>query len=167
MFSEVKESLVANKAKKSKPTPKDADLILKLYDLRREPTMRKARDFMAQFWPQSYEEFKAVVFAFGSEQNAWLRQVWSFWDMAAVMVLSGTLHEDLFFKTNGEPYFYYAKFKPFLEQIRKDIGNPEFMAHIEELANKSPEARERVKRLEARIKAHAAQMAAAAKARVS
>ena len=62
---------MAKKPKRSKATPKDADLILKLYDLRREPTMRKARDFMAaQFWPQNYGEFKAVLFAFGTEQNA-------------------------------------------------------------------------------------------------
>ena len=151
---------MAKKTKRSKATPKDADLILKLYDLRREPTMRKARDFMAtQFWPQNYGEFKAVVMAFGTEQNAWLRQVWTFWDMAAAMVLHGSIDEDLFFKSNGEPYFYYAKFKPFLEQARKDLNSPEFMAHIEELANKTPEARDRVKRTEARIQARAAQIA--------
>lgn len=153
---------MAKKAKRSKATPKDADLILKLYDLRREPTMRKARDFMAaQFWPQNYGEFKAVLFAFGTEQNAWLRQVWTYWDMAAALALHGAINEDLFFKCNGEPYFYYAKFKSFIEQTRKDLNTPEFMAHIEELANKTPEARERVKRLEARIQARAAQIAAA------
>jgi hypothetical protein len=153
---------MAKKTKRSKATPTDADLILKLYDLRREPIMRKARDFMAaQFWPQNYGEFKSVVQAFGTEQNAWLRQVWTFWDMAAAMVLHGAIDEDLFFKCNGEPYFYYAKFKPFIEQIRKDLNSPEFMAHIEELANKTPEARDRVKRTEARIQARAAQIAAA------
>lgn len=153
---------MAKKARKSKATAQDAELILKLYDLRRETVIRKARDFMtSQFWPQNYGEFKAVVFAFGTEQNAWLRQVWTYWDMACAMVLNGTINEDLFFKTNGEPFFLYAKFKPFVEQIRKDLNGPEFMANIEELANKTAEAKERVKRLEARIAARAAQMAAA------
>ena len=157
---------MAKKTKGPKPTPNDADLILKLYDLRREATMRKARDFMAaQFWPQTYDEFKAVVFAFGTEQNAWFRQVWTYWDMATVLVLSGAIHEELFFKTNWEPYFYYAKFRPFIDQARKEMNQPEFMGHIEELANKTPEARDRVKRLEARIKARAAQMAARAAAK--
>lgn len=156
---------MGKKTKRSKATPKDADLILKLYDLRREATMRKARDFIAtQFWPQNYDEFKALVSAFGTEQNAWLRQVISYWDMAAVMVLDGVIDEDLFFKCNGEPYFYYAKFKPFIEQIRKDFSSPEYMAHIEELASKTPAARERVKRMQARMQSRAAQMAAKGKA---
>ena len=156
---------MAKKSKKSKATPKDADLILKLYDLRREPVLRKARYFMtSQFWPQNYAEFKAVATAFGTEQNAWLRQVLSYWDMAAAMVLSGAIDEDLFFQCNAEPHFLYAKFKPFIEQTRKDLNNPDFLASVEELANKTPEARERVKRLEVRIKARAAQMAATAAA---
>ena len=157
---------MANKTKKSKATPTDADLILKLYELRREPTMRKARDFMAtQFWPQNFDEFKLVAVSFGTEQNAWFRQVWTYWDMACAMVLSGAINEDLFVKTNGEPFFYYAKFKAFIEQTRKELNNPEFMASTEEIANRTPEARERVKRLEARIQARAAQISAKAAAK--
>lgn len=153
---------MAKKAKKPKATAEDAELILKLYDLRREAVIRKARDFMtSQFWPQNYGEFKAVAIAFGTEQNAWLRQVWTYWDMACVLVLNGTVNEALFFKTNVEPYFLYAKFKPYLDQIRKDMNHPDFMAHIEELANKNPEGRERVKWLEARIATRLAQVAAA------
>src|SRR5579862_1792650 len=153
---------MAKKIKKSKATAQDAELILKLYDLRRETVIRKARDFMtSQFWPQNYGEFKAVVTAFGTEQNAWFRQIWTYWDMACSLVLNRTVNEDLFFDTNGEPYFLYAKFKPFIEQARKDLNNPDFMAHVEQLVTKSAEGRERVKRLEARIAARAAQVAAA------
>ena len=153
---------MAKKGKSSRATAQDAELILKLYDLRREPVMRKARNFMAtEFWPQNYDQFKAVVSAFGTEQNAWLRQVWTYWDMAAAMVLKGAINEDLFFETSGEPYFYYAKFKSFIDQTRKDFNSPEFMANIETLVNKTPQAKDRVKRLEARIKARAAQMSAA------
>lgn len=153
---------MAKKGKSSKATAQDAELILKLYDLRREAVMRKARNFMAtEFWPQNYDQFKAVLSAFGTEQNAWMRQVWTYWDMAAAMVLKGAINEDLFFETSGEPYFYYAKFKPFIDQTRKDFNSPEFMANLEKLVNKTPQAKDRVKRLEARIKARAAQMSAA------
>lgn len=149
-------------AKKSKATHHDADLILKLYDLRREATMRKARDFMAtQFWPQTFGEFKAVAVSFGTEQNAWFRQVWTYWDMACAMVLAGAIDEGLFFQTNGEPYFFYAKFKPFIEPLRKEINNPDFMANTEKLVTRSPQGRERVKQLEARIQGRMAQIAAA------
>jgi hypothetical protein len=152
------------KAKKTKATPQDAELILKLYDLRREATLRKARDFMAiQFWPQNYDEFKAVAAAFGSEQNAWFRMVWTYWDMACAMALNGAINEDLFFKCGGEPYFIYAKFKQFIEPLRKELDNPEFMANIEQMATKSPEARQRVKRIEQRIQTRLAPAAAKAK----
>lgn len=150
------------KIKRSKATPKDADLILKLYDLRREAVIRKARDFVGtEFWPQNYDEFKAVALGFGSEKNAWWRQALTYWDMAAALVLHGALDENLFFLCNGEPYFLYAKFKPFIEQFRKDMNNPEFLALLEELANKSPQAKDRVKRVEANVKSWAAQMAKA------
>ena len=153
---------MAQKTKKGKATAQDAELILKLYDLRREPVLRKARDFMtSQFWPQSYGEFKAVVTAFGTEQNAWFRQTFGYWDMACVLALNGTINEEVFFETNGEPYFLYAKFKPFIEQIRKDVNNPEFMAHVEQMANRTTKSKERIKRLETQIAARAAQIAAA------
>ena len=150
-------------ASKSKPTAQDSQLILQLYDLRREAVMRKARAFLTtEFWPSSYDEFKAILGAFGTEHNAYMRQVLSFWSMAAAMVLEGTINENLFFQSNGEPYFLWAKYKEFVPQARKDFNDPEFMVHVERLANKSPEAKERVKRLEGRIKARAAQMAAKA-----
>ena len=153
---------MARKAKRSKATPEDADLILKLYDLRRETVMRQARDFViTQFWPENYGEFKAVSFAVGTEHSAWLRQVLTFWDMAAALVLSGAVNENLFFQCNAEPYFLYAKFKAFIEPMRKDMSVPDFMAHLEELASKTAEARERVKRLQARFQARAAQLTAA------
>ena len=149
-------------ATKGKPTPQDAQLILELYELRREAVMRKARAFLvSEFWPSSYDEFKAIASAFGTEHNAYFRQVFSYWDMAAVMVLEGIINEDLFFKTNGEPYFLWAKYKAFVPQVRKDFNNPEFMLHIEQLATKSAQAKDRVKTLEGRIKARASQIAAA------
>ena len=88
----------------AKAKAEDAKLILKIYDLRREPVMRVARKFaVSDFWPQNYEEFKAVVTGYGTEQNAWFRQVLTYWNMVAAMVLRGAVNEQLFFETNNEP----------------------------------------------------------------
>jgi hypothetical protein len=142
---------MATKGKKA--TPHDAQVLMQLYDLRREPVMRKARDFViGQFWPSSYQEFQSVMNSFGTEQNAYCRQVLTYWDMAAAMVLEGTLHEDLFFKCNGELHFLFAKFGHHLQQLRKESGNTEFLSNFEKLATKSPAAKARVKRIQEMLK---------------
>jgi len=144
-----------------KPAAADAQLIIQLYDLRRDPVMRAARKFMvSEFWPQSYDEFKAVLTAYGTEQNAWFRQALTYWNMAAAMVLQGTVNEELFFATNGEPYFLWAKFGHYMPQARKDHIDPEFMLHLEKLVAK-PKAKARIKGLQQRLAARAAQTAAA------
>ena len=148
-------------AKGKKASAQDAQLIMQLYDLRRETVMRAARKFMvSEFWPQSYDEFKEVMFAFGTDKNAYARQCLTYWDMAAALVLEGTINEDLFFATNGEPYFLYAKFGRFFEETRKAFPNPEFLLHLEELANR-PNGKKRVKNLQARVAARLAQASTA------
>jgi hypothetical protein len=145
-----------------KATPHDAQVLMQLYDLRREPVMRAARKFMtAEFWPQSYDEFKALMLDFGSERNAFARQCLTYWDMAAAMVLQGAVNEDLFFAMNGEPYFIYAKIGHYLPQLRKEYISPGFLAYFEQLANR-PKGKGRVKQLQERLAARRA--AAAAKA---
>src|SRR5690242_21590896 len=100
-----------------KPAAQDAHLLLELYKLRGEPVMRAARKYMvSEFWPQNYDEFKAVVTGYGTETNAWLRQVLTYWNMAAAMVLQGVVNEQLFFETNTEPYFLWAKFGDYIPQ---------------------------------------------------
>jgi hypothetical protein len=151
---------MATKAKKA--SAHDAQVLMQLYDLRREPTMRKARDFVTtQFWPSTYEEFQAVMSGFGSEHNAYVRQTLTYWDMAAAMVLEGAVHEGLFFKCNGELHFLFAKFGHYLPQTRKDSGNAEFLVNFEKLATKTPEAKARVKRIHEMLKARGAAMAKA------
>jgi hypothetical protein len=148
-------------AKGKKATAQDAQLLMQLYDLRRESVMRAARKFMAfEFWPQGYEEFKAIFMELGSERNAWARQCLSYWDMAAAMVLEGAVHEDLFFAMNTEPYFLFAKFGSYLPQLRKDYIR-EFLVNLEALANR-PKGKERVKEFQARVAARQATMAAKA-----
>jgi hypothetical protein len=147
-----------------KPNASDAQLILQIYNLRREPVMRVARKFVtAEFWPQNYEEFKSVLTAYGTEPNAWFRQVLTYWNMVAAMVLRGTLNEELFFDCNGEPYFLWAKFGEYIPQARKDQIDPEFLSHLEKLTSK-PAAKKRIKGLQERLAARRAQAAAAAKA---
>ena len=141
-------------------TAHDAQVLMQLYDLRRDPVMRTARKFMiTEFWPQNYEEFKAVLTGYGTEQNAWLRQVLTYWDMAAAMVLHGAIHEGLFIDANSEPFFLYAKFGPFLPQARKDFVNGAFGLHLDKLAAR-PKAKARIKDMSDRMEARRAQAAA-------
>ncbi len=124
------------------PDAKDAQLIMQLYDLRREAEMRKARDWSTQvFAPSSLEEIMAVFLAPGSDQNRWLRQVISYWEMVASFVNRGVLNRDLLEDSVGEYVNIYSKFRPFLKEIRQTIGFPEFMSNIERLVEESERGR--------------------------
>ncbi len=136
----------------TKATATDAELILKLYDLRREQKMRKAREWYGgQFWPESFEEVQQVMMSFDKEENAYLRQVLSYWDMACSLVLHGTLDSNLFFDTNGEGTFVYTKIKPFIPQLRTAFNAPEFCASMEGLFESTPEWRQRISRMETNL----------------
>ena len=142
-------------ANDKKVTAKDAQVVIQLYDLRREPVMRAARKFMvSEFWPQSYDEFKALMLDYGSERNAFARQCLTYWDMAAAMVLHGAVNEDLFHATNNEPYFLFAKFGHYLQQLRKEkeYVTPNFLENLEALASR-PKGNQRVKEFEVRVEA--------------
>ena len=96
----------------------DAEIILKLYELRTETVMRQARAWITtEFWPATADEFFVVQNDFGSQKNAWLRQVVTYWEMAASLVLHGALSADLFIDCNGEPFFLLAKLSPILPEI--------------------------------------------------
>jgi hypothetical protein len=131
-------------------TPQDAHLILKLYDLRREPEMRKARRwFTAEFWPQDADELLKVANSFPSQENAWLRQVSGYWDMAASFVLLGALSEELFLQpgSSGEMFFILGKIYPFLKEFREKTNNPDAFANIEKVATSSKTSRKRLERV--------------------
>jgi hypothetical protein len=120
----------------------DAQLVLKLYELRREETMRKARAWMtSKFWPATIEEFLAVHQAMGGEENRYLRQVSSYWDMAATFVLHGALDADLFIECNSENFFLLAKFQDLMPEIRKNM--PSFLLKTEMLTQKYGNARQK------------------------
>ena len=131
-------------------TPQDAGIILKLYELRTEPVMRRARAWMlTEFWPATVDEFFAVANDFGSEQNAWFRQVISYWEMAAALVLHGSVSVDLFVDANGEGFFYLAKFAPLLEAIRQ--RNPVFLIKSSELLSRFTVAAQRYEAIAGRV----------------
>jgi hypothetical protein len=135
-----------------KATAADAQLILHLYELRRETEMRKARSWWAgSFWPETAEDYVKVASAFSIPENAWLRQVTSYWDMAASFVLRGAVHEDLFFDSCGEMWFTLAKINPILEQIRGKMQRPELFSRMEKVATRSKAGRDRLKLVEARL----------------
>lgn len=144
------------------PTPfESAQLILSLYEARREETMRKARDFFFGFTPESFEELTAAMMG---PQGAYIRMVTSYWDMAASLVENGAIDRKMFLDANGEFMMVFAKIQPFLPQLREMFGSPGFAAHLEGLVMGIPDAQARVDGTRERIKAMMAARAAAAQA---
>jgi hypothetical protein len=131
----------------------DADLILKLYDLRREATMREARNWFFTFNPTSIQDVTDVLL---SEHSGHYRMVVSYWDMAAAMVNNGAIDEQLFNETNGEHMFVYAKLAPVVEEIRTMFGNPDFLQNLEKLVKRIPNVDEKITALTERMKRFAA-----------
>jgi len=130
-----------------KPTTADAHLILKLYDLRREAEMRKARNWwVTEFFPQSADEFLKIASAMGTQENNWLRQVGGYWSLAASFALQGVLNEDLFLQPafSGEMFLIFAKIHPFLKELREKIGDPEMFKNIEKAITHTKWGRDRL-----------------------
>ena len=116
-------------------TPADAEIILKLYQLRTEAVMRQARAWMTgEFWPNTVEEFFAVAQNPADPHNAYFRQVTTYWEMAAAMVLHGAVSAELFVDCNGEGFFILSKFAHILDAIRERM--PNFMNKTSELVNR-------------------------------
>ena len=113
---------------------KDADLILKLYDLRREKTMREARDWFFMFNPQSPQDFMNVL---TSDKSGYYRMVISYWEMACSLVNHGAIDSDMFGDANGEHLFVYAKLEPFLPALREAMGNDKMLSHLEQVGKMS------------------------------
>ena len=136
----------------STPTTADVELILKLYDLRREAEIRKARNWWLGYWPESADEIIKVATALGTQENAWMRQVGGYWEMAASFVLHGVLNRELFLEGSfsGEMFFIFAKIEPFLKELREKLQNPNIFGNVEKVITTSPGAVERLKQLQER-----------------
>lgn len=134
----------------------EAELILKLYSLRREETMRKARDwYFREFNPESMADFTDAMFG---PHSGHLRMVMSYWDMAAALVNHGAISMDLFNDTNGEHIGVFAKIEPLLGELRAAYGQ-QFLPSLEKLIDATPGGRQRVTDSRERMKAIRAQIA--------
>jgi hypothetical protein len=136
----------------SQATYQDADLLLKLYDLRREPVMREARAFIVQFMPESADDILKIMRAWGAKEGAYIRQVSGYWSMVASLVNHGVLNEALVYENCGEMYLLYAKFKPFLASFREGMGTPDYLKGVEKLVEGSAEGRARVEFMQGQFK---------------
>ena len=112
----------------------DANLIMRLYDLRREEKLREARAwFVSYFKPKSMADINQLCPP-GSDNNARMRQVASYWDMAASFVTEGVLNADLFFASNREMLVVAVRFRPVIAELRAAFKDPSFLKNLETVA---------------------------------
>lgn len=130
-----------------------ADLILRLYDMRRETVMRQARTWWAtQYHPTTAAEAVAGV---RGEHGAYFRQVAGYWNMACALVRHGAIDAEVFNDCNQEHIFIFAKVEPFLAELRKEFG-PNLLRHVEAVVRALPHADEMLKNMRVRQAAMAA-----------
>ena len=119
-----------------------ADLLLRLYEMRREPALRAARDwFFFHFHPQSADE---VFATWVGADSARFRMVTSYWDMVAALVRRGAIDAEMFHATNTEYVPLIAKLEPFLAELRRRSGLPEYLREVEALVREMPDAERRL-----------------------
>jgi hypothetical protein len=115
-----------------------ATLLIRLYELRREATMREARNWFArEFNPATIDD---VMQALMGPNSGHFRMVMSYWDMAASFVLNGAIDEQMFNDANGEQLGVFAKMEPFLAEYRTRMGNPKYLSQLEEVVMRRPGA---------------------------
>ena len=140
-------------------THEQVNLMLKLYDLRREPKLREARDwFLNNFHVQNVEEMLRIS-PFGSKENAYLRMVAGYWEMVGGIVNRGLVDDGLIFGSTGEPWNVWEQLKPVVGAFRAQFGDPKFLSQLEELhrrqeawrEKRSPGSNEAVRKFQAQI----------------
>jgi hypothetical protein len=130
----------------------DAEIILKLYELRTEVVMRQARAWITgEFWPKTVEDFYAVYENPSDPHNPHLRQVITYWEMAAALVLHGAVSAELFVDCNAEGFFIMAKLAHILDAIREK--NPTFLSKTSEIVNRFTAAAQRYESVQKRVEA--------------
>jgi hypothetical protein len=140
----------------AKATYEDVNLVLKLYELRREEKLREAREwFMSEFFPQTIDDIKALAEP-GHPRNAAFRMVLSYWDMAASFAVRGPLDAGLLLESAGELLLTWAKLEPFIAEIRESAQLPEFLRSLEEIIQRVDWAPRRIQWLQAALAARAA-----------
>ncbi|MCI0651349.1 MAG: hypothetical protein L0Z55_05655 [Planctomycetes bacterium] len=134
-----------------RPSFQDADLIIRLYELRREAVMRESRNAIGgKFWPRNYEEFFAITKP-EDPLNAAFRQVSSYWEMVYGMARHQIVHPEYLVENSTEGFFLFAKVAPYLERFRKDTS-PYAFQHAEWVVTQTAEGRRRFELVQARVK---------------
>ena len=123
-----------------------ADLLIKLYDLRREETMRKARDWFFAYTPTSAEEIGNTMM--DPEVGGYLRMVTSYWDMAASFVNHGAIEAEMFNDITGEHMMVFAKIEPFLAEMREMWESPDMYKHLEKVIMDASDGPEKLKKMQ-------------------
>jgi len=135
---------------KEMPDHHDAELVLRLYDLRRESVMRESRATMAKFLPRSWEDFFAVTQP-SHPSNAAFRQVGSYWEMAYGFGRHHIANPDFLIENTTEGLFLYAKVLPFLERYRKE-GSPYAFKNAEWITTQCETGKQRLEVVQARVR---------------
>jgi hypothetical protein len=112
-----------------------ANLILKLYELRREPVMREARNYFLSFDPRTVEDYMTGMMG---PSSAHIRMVTSYWEMAASLVTSGAIDPKMFADSAGEHILVFGKIEGFLPQLREKMGNPTIFSNLEQVCTAAP-----------------------------
>jgi hypothetical protein len=117
-------------------THEQVNLMLKLYDMRREPVMREARSwFSGNFRPTSLEHMSKLA-PMGSKESAYARMVITYWGMVASIVNRGLIDEEFFFENSGEQWMVWERVKPIIEEWRAAYGNPHLHGHLQKHVEK-------------------------------
>lgn len=145
--------------KTGKPDLHDADMVLKLYELRREAVLRESRNALnGKFWPKAYDDLLAIT-QFDHPLNAAYRQVSGYWELVYSMARHGIVHADFLLESSAEGLFLYAKIQPFLERFRREHDAPGAFQNAEWAATQCSEGRRRFETIQKRVQ----KLAAAAK----
>ena len=126
----------------TKPTHEQAQLHLQVYDLRREPRLRQARDWFQQSYRAETMEEAMRIAAPGSEGGTLFGMVIGYWEQTCALLNYGLLHEDLFFETTGEFFYIWETLKPVATQFREAFKDPNMLAHVERAAKRFEEWKE-------------------------
>ncbi len=128
---------------------RQAELLVKLYDLRREPVMRSARSYVGggEFLPRSFEDFFSIMSA-RDQKTSYVLQVYGYWEMVASMILHGALGERLVYDSCPEMYFQFAKIRHYIDEFRRRTSLPELFQNLQKVTEGSDEGRGRLDSME-------------------
>jgi hypothetical protein len=132
------------------PQQASADLILKLYELRREKKLRKARQW---FGSQNFQTVDDVVAVARGKDNAYFRMVVSYWDMVSALVIHGGIDAAMFHDAGNEHVYVWAKLEPFIGEFRARVNQPTYAGKLERMIAEMPDGKERVSSMQARQRA--------------